>query len=388
MSSDQMTKVLERLKSIRERTDLTLRKTKHLKDTFTGFDGTEHPLSLRYYQVQGVLHLVMMKRFIIGDDTGLGKCCRCTGKVLTNEGLVALGDLAPSGVVLKPDTFYDMTRPVNVWTGRRWARIKKFYFSGMRPVKKVVTRRGYETVATLVHPLKVRRPGGNVFIETRNLTIGDYACLDRSPVPFPQEEPSVPVPDKDLFQSNAIIYPVPDRMNPDLASLLAYVVGEGCTNGRLSISIAQSLEKNPEIHQHIRDLCLKLFGWNKDGNYKIHDMGVKISSVYLRSYFQGLGVGECLAESKRVPEVVFRSTKESVRAFLRAFFDGECSFTGGFWKSTVLPNNYSVKCSYFFSDLEFCRQETKRKSKDGNTLIGVWLCAGRMPVFSPRKLAF
>ena len=62
-----------RLKKIRERQDLTLRKTKYLKDTFTGFGGNEIPLNLRYYQVQGVLHLANMQRFLLGDDCGLGK---------------------------------------------------------------------------------------------------------------------------------------------------------------------------------------------------------------------------------------------------------------------------------------------------------------------------
>lgn len=62
-----------KLKKIREREDLSLRPTPMLKETFTDFDGTEHPLKLRYYQVQGILHMVAMNRFLLGDDTGLGK---------------------------------------------------------------------------------------------------------------------------------------------------------------------------------------------------------------------------------------------------------------------------------------------------------------------------
>jgi len=50
-----------------------LRPTRHLKDTFTDFAGREQPLRVRYYQVQGILHLVVMRRFLLGDDTGLGK---------------------------------------------------------------------------------------------------------------------------------------------------------------------------------------------------------------------------------------------------------------------------------------------------------------------------
>ena len=62
-----------KLTAIRKRTDLKLKPTPFLKTTFTGFDGKEHPLTIRYYQVQMVLHLVAMARFVVGDDTGLGK---------------------------------------------------------------------------------------------------------------------------------------------------------------------------------------------------------------------------------------------------------------------------------------------------------------------------
>lgn len=63
----------EKLKELRTRTDLTLKSTPLLKQTFTDFDGTEKPLKIRYYQVQGILHLVAMARFLLGDDTGTGK---------------------------------------------------------------------------------------------------------------------------------------------------------------------------------------------------------------------------------------------------------------------------------------------------------------------------
>lgn len=62
-----------KLKQLRERQDLALKPTPLLKQTFTDFDGTEKPLKIRYYQVQGILHLVAMNRFLLGDDTGIGK---------------------------------------------------------------------------------------------------------------------------------------------------------------------------------------------------------------------------------------------------------------------------------------------------------------------------
>lgn len=91
-----------RLQKIRQREDLNLKATKFLKGTFTDFDGSEKPLKIRYYQVQGILHLVAMNRFLLGDDTGIGKtiqsiaaCCYVWAKepntkviVLTNKSVV------------------------------------------------------------------------------------------------------------------------------------------------------------------------------------------------------------------------------------------------------------------------------------------------------------
>ncbi len=89
MELDPKTKaVYDKLTALRVRKDLKLKPTPFLKTTFTGFDGKEHPLTIRYYQVQMVLHLVAMSRFVVGDDTGLGKtletiaalCCIWTKK--------------------------------------------------------------------------------------------------------------------------------------------------------------------------------------------------------------------------------------------------------------------------------------------------------------------
>lgn len=70
---EKFQQVYKRLKAIRERDDLTLKPLKHLKDTFTHADGSERPFHLRYYQIQGILHMSVLSRFVLGDDTGLGK---------------------------------------------------------------------------------------------------------------------------------------------------------------------------------------------------------------------------------------------------------------------------------------------------------------------------
>jgi SNF2 family DNA or RNA helicase len=65
--------VHERLKEVRQRQDLALPCPPNFRETFLKRDGSEAPLVLRPYQQQMVVHLMAMKRFVVGDDCGLGK---------------------------------------------------------------------------------------------------------------------------------------------------------------------------------------------------------------------------------------------------------------------------------------------------------------------------
>jgi SNF2 family DNA or RNA helicase len=72
-SDAELAAVYAKLKTIRTRSDLSARSTALLRTEYVALDGTMRPVKLRYYQVQGVLHLLAMRRFLLGDDTGLGK---------------------------------------------------------------------------------------------------------------------------------------------------------------------------------------------------------------------------------------------------------------------------------------------------------------------------
>jgi SNF2 family DNA or RNA helicase len=69
MIEEKLALTIEKLRKVRAKEDLkappsTILKTEIKEDV---------PLTLRQYQVQGVLHLLAMPRFVLGDDTGLGK---------------------------------------------------------------------------------------------------------------------------------------------------------------------------------------------------------------------------------------------------------------------------------------------------------------------------
>lgn len=71
--------LFEKLKVIRSRKDLKLPPNPILKERITGLDGVEVPFTLRYYQIQGILHMLALRRMILGDGTGLGKTIQTIG---------------------------------------------------------------------------------------------------------------------------------------------------------------------------------------------------------------------------------------------------------------------------------------------------------------------
>lgn len=328
--------VYDKLKAIRSKTDLAMRGTPHLRESFTGLDGVERPLKLRYYQVQGIMHMLVMNRFLLGDDTGLGKCVKSDTLLLTDKGLRQIGDLGPWRS-MDTDTFAPLTEPTNVWTGWEWAPVKQFYYGGVKPTRKITTRRGYEVEGTLVHPLWTRQQddghndslGREEFTQIRHLQEGNFLALERKMVAFPECEPTLRSHHPPAVKGNTKHYTLPDWLTPDLAAFLAYVVAEGHTVDSHHTTITQHRSLNPETHDHIRTLARTLFGWDGNEDSLNRDITIGISSVRIRTYLQNLGVQQVLSAEKNVPWPIFRGTRESVRSFLRAFFDAEGSVGDG-----------------------------------------------------------
>ena len=72
-------KVYPKLKEIRSRKDLSLKFNKYLRTSVENIFGDEEPLNVRYYQVQGILHMLTMNKLLLGDATGIGKTLQSIG---------------------------------------------------------------------------------------------------------------------------------------------------------------------------------------------------------------------------------------------------------------------------------------------------------------------
>jgi len=261
-------------------------------------------------------------------ETGVGKCVVESTLITTNKGVIPIGAMNPG--VTEPDT----TVPVEGWSvlvDGKALPVKNFYYGGPRQTIQVRTHRGYEVEGSLIHPLLVRTPDGQeAWVQTPNLEAGDYLCIERKDAPFPAEDPLLSLPLRAEFQQpsknpdvtftngNLQVFPVPDRMTPELGRLLGYIVGEGWTNNRATFTISQCPEKNPEVRADIEDLLQRLMGWTARP-----EKDIRIPSVFLRDYLTRMGVGMGLAKDKTVPGIILRSSRETVRQFIRGLVDAE-----------------------------------------------------------------
>jgi len=322
--SEQFQKVYSRLKKIRESKTLSFRPTPLLREEIADLDGTTIPFKLRYYQVIGAFHLLAMKRMILGDDTGLGKCVTGDTLVVTDQGLVPIWQLAPDGE-LEPGKFYDPKGSIRVWTGQSWAGVRRFFWNGEAETRRVVTRNGYTIEGSLQHGIYVRdvETGEESFVKLPDLDPDrHWVCINRDKT-FAGEDPLIPEPGD--FASNTRQYNWPRQLTPDLARLLGYVVGEAWTGSRNITNVSQHRDVNPETHDDIRRLFREVYCWTGNEGSQEKDKVISVSSVFIREHLRVCGVSSALSAEKSVPWVVLRGSYASAVGFLRGLFEGEGS---------------------------------------------------------------
>ena len=316
---------VEKLRDIRTRENLAIKPSRHLRTSFVASDGTERPLKVRNYQVQMILHLLSMPRFIVGDDTGLGKCVTGDTLIVTDQGVRRIDEMHDWSL-MNPDTFQPPSQPVSVLVNGEARPVRNFYRGGVKPTVTAVTRYGFQNTGSHVHPVMVRRNGADQWVRMADLRVGDVVCIERTSAPFPDTDPDLPVPDTSRMGGNVRVFDVPARMNPDLARLLGYTVAEGWTNHHSMFVISQDKHQNTEVWSDIRDLIRGQLSYEaREPDY----LSLLVTSVYLREYLRIIGVPDALSAGKTLPWSIMRGTRESVRQFLRGYFEGDGSVSEG-----------------------------------------------------------
>ena len=215
-----------------------------------------------------------------------------------------------------PDHPVGESRPVDVQlateTGVESAA--HLYHAGVNPTKRVTTRRGYFLEGTHEHRvLTVDDTGTLIWRRHDELKVGDWVTLQKGQNLWGRDIRIEWQPER--LASQPVRFP--DRMTPELARWLGYLVAEGDTTTSGRIGFANSEE---EIRADYCQLCEELFGCA--AYLRTYPQRVNLHHGSLRNYLHHLGY-KAGAYNKEIPWSVLQSSRECMLEFLAGYFAGD-----------------------------------------------------------------
>jgi stage V sporulation protein R len=155
---------------------------------------------------------------------------------------------------------------------------------------------------------------------------------------------------------------VPQVLDERLAAFLGYLIGDGHISERKR-TIGLTSGDEPQA-DHFASLAEQLFAIAPRKSWDKTKWRIKCSSGHLQDFLTHLGLktGVC-ARSKNVPDLILRSPKSVVAAFLRAYYD--CDGYAG--KAGVILSTFSEEMSKTVQMLllNFNVLSSRRRQKDG-----------------------
>jgi phosphate starvation-inducible protein PhoH/intein/homing endonuclease len=244
---------------------------------------------------------------------GTGKCLSSDSLLLTDRGMVEIGQLA-SGTRAGEAVPIELT--IHGVEGPEPAT--RFYDGGESDTLKIVTRLGYSIEVTPEHPLLVLEPEGQLAWRRADaLRPGDIVGLQRgqrlfgsrvglgftarlSPRGFPSRPVSV------------------EALDEDLAYVVGLLVGDGCVTVRNRILLASADPGAVAAFQGVaRRLGLSVYRRGAHGYHQV------IDSSGLYQLLERLGLSMARAGTKRIPHAILAAPERIVAAFLAGLFDAD-----------------------------------------------------------------
>ena len=243
--------------------------------------------------------------------------------VVTDNGLIPINQLSQASV--EDISVRVLSKDGQTNTASKW------WDCGSFPTWSVQTQRGYEVTGTSNHPLLVAVPhasDGHVTLTWKTigqLAVGDYVVLDRSTNLWPERLVDLHqfhVPPK----ARAKQHTLPKTLDADLAFLLGALLAEGTFREQViefTNTPGDFAEHFIQAWQRVFPTCrLHIFEREPVSYGKKPFLQIQVVSQHVIAFIKALGLSGRSAE-RQIPEVILRSPRHVVAAFLRGLFEGD-----------------------------------------------------------------
>lgn len=250
---------------------------------------------------------------LLAGEPGIGKCVVGETLIPTETGLVQIKDLMPKKAKLGFTSYRNGIQSIN---GKEYAN--QFYKSGLQPTKKFSTRMGYSLQATYEHPVLILSASGQKeWRKLSELKIGDYVAIQRHKQIWGK---NIKIPNFDFkVRTNAVIPKFPKSIDVEMSYCLGLLTGDGGLTdfGHINLTTEDlSIEKTFE--KWIQSLGLKIY-------HLPRGLRLSVNNYIFHRWLENLGMKSTLSINKSVPELILKSPKEIVRAYLQGLFDTDGS---------------------------------------------------------------
>lgn len=246
-----------------------------------------------------------------------GGCVSTKSLVRTTRGVLPIGKL------LDCPTFGDNPTRYLVYTNGGFEHAFIAEDNGIAEIYNIKTEIGTEIKVTPDHQICVIDEGGKFsWKEAEKLQEGDWIvhvlgghCGDDVEL----------LGLENLQHHNANPIKIPETMSPELAELLGIYMADGCisTGGRIIFAVE---EKDTELKERIKELMLDIFGLNLGIEQRKSNDNSVCLVFYSRDLCKFFEKMDCKKENSLhafVPSVIFESSAESARAFIKGLFEGD-----------------------------------------------------------------
>ena len=262
-----------------------------------------------------------------GDPPAAMRYCVVGDTLLvTDKGLIPIAQVSAEGVEDVSVRVLSMHGQTN--------SASKWWDCGPFPTQRVTTQRGYSITGTTNHPLFVAVPDettGRIKLAWKTIADvrpGDYLVIDRSEALWPGEQVELSGYYPEVLHARTERHELPTHLNEDLAFLMGALLAEGTfraqvieftnTHGDFADDFQATWKRVfPTCRLHLFERVPVSYG-------KKPFLQMQVVSKQVIAFFRNLGMYGRSAH-RNIPDVVLRSPKPVVAAFLRGLYEGEGS---------------------------------------------------------------
>lgn len=237
-------------------------------------------------------------------------CQKASTLVISSSGILKLSEIGN----IYGDEWQDID--IDVAQESKFEHSGKFYVNGLADTKVITLYCGLELECTSNHQYRCLTES-NEYIWKRadEICIGDRV-VSRIGGYDNANEPSLNYIDKTWCNGRDII--LPDVMSPDLAELTGIIIGNGSFHAK-GIRIHFNKD-HVEKHTYVSDLITSVFGIYPIVRNEHTCVSIYVNNVQIKNWLIANGLSKQSSKLAEIPEVIRRSSFNSLRAFLTGLF--------------------------------------------------------------------